>query len=1561
MKRRRGIKPLSVLLATVLFLASSVSFGKLPFARASAPATDLIISEYIEGSSNNKAIELFNGTPNTVDLSAYSVELYSNGGTTPGNTVTLSGTLDSGSVYVIANASAVTGILEKKNITSTVTYFNGDDAFVLKHDGNIIDSFGQVGFDPGSAWGSGTFSTVDHTLVRKSSVTAGDSNSSDAFDPTVEWDVYDKDTFTYLGSHTMDGFGGGEPQDTIKPVITHTPLTTAPAGNSLDITCQAADNIAVSAVKLYYRIKGQTEFKSLNMSLADGLYKATVPKEDLTVTGLEYYLEASDGTNVTTAPEDYTVPYEVNVLDIDTVGPEVSGLTPANGASTGENLRPVISAQYSDRSGIKVSSVAMYLDTVAIPGDKLTVSETGVTYTPDTDISLGKHTARLVVSDNSPTLNQTEVTWDFYVGQVEYNLYFGGFHSHTNLSDGTGTPDDAYTWARDEAKVDFLAITDHSNSFDNDTDYTKSAEWKLLRETADKYNDPGKFVAIGAYEMTWSGSTGGWGHINTFNTDWFETRNHSTMDLKAYYALLAQNPQSISQLNHPGPTFGDFADFGYYTPAADQVVNLIEVGNGEGAVRSSGYFPSYDYYTRVLDKGWHLAPTNNQDNHKGKWGNANTARTVVLAPSLTRENVYDAMHNMRVYATEDENLQIKYTVNGQQMGSFLNNPGQLNISINLTDPDATDQIGKVSLIVDGGKVADSKTFDTNTATWDLTLDPQYTYYYVRVDEADRDIAVTAPVWTGEVVPVGISKVDVSQDPQIVNQSVDITATVYNNGTTPLSNVKVEFYKNAVAPENKIGEQTIAAINPAGIENAKITWTPTEPGNYKLYAQAVIPVDGVDKSFTASTTLEAANEADLVKVVIDGGHQNQYVSGDYPGKIVTLTSMLKAKKIMLVQNPDELTAADLQNAKVLIITDPQSKDNAAKSLTKSNFTDAEIQVIKDFVNSGGSLIITSRADYDDKGITDSSYESSKQGNQVLAAIGSNLQFNDDEVIDNTSNGGQNYRLYFDDYTSAKYHLTDNIPSNETYSAYSGCSVIPKEGGNANAVDWLVKGHDTTETMDSDLQNDATAVTKGNVNALAAEILPNGSRVIVAGTTFFSDFETAVLDNAYSNAKITDNIINWLTEPKPAVLKTIADVRVDADHNGVPDLLGQRYAVEGRVTAESVGVGSTNAFFDVIYVQDATGGLTIFGVSNRVIPLGAKVRITGKVGQYEGDSQIQISNENTDVEVLDATPLLVEPKVLSTLETMDESNEGWLIKTEGEVKQIGNGNGDNSLYIDDNSGEAKVYLNGYIGDGTTNPDTLGHWDSTINVGDRVSVIGLASQDAAGHRIRVRNSAEIVKLSGGPGVPNPPEYQSVSANNAKIVTITFNDDLAKASPDLDLKSAIQFAANGTDFTSLGANDTVEINGKTLVVTFANDLSGNLNKIQIAGGTLKGIDGDILESSVTTEAFDATIDECFIATASFGSKFQPAVVLLRHFRDQFLLTNALGKAFVSFYYHYSPPIAKFIAGNEILKFITRVLLMPFVMVVYLLFHPVLLLFILGAISIYLVRRFRKRAGFVG
>ncbi len=178
--------------------------------------SDLIISEYIEGGSYNKAIEIYNGTGAAVDLSQYEVEAYFNGSLTPSQTEKLSGTLENGATYVLYNGQAADAIKAKGNLeNSSVINFNGDDAIVLKKNGEVIDSFGQVGVDPGTNWGTDV-KTADMTLVRKNTITSGDTNPADAFDPAMEWEGYDKDTFSYLGAHGENSTPG-EGEETPSP------------------------------------------------------------------------------------------------------------------------------------------------------------------------------------------------------------------------------------------------------------------------------------------------------------------------------------------------------------------------------------------------------------------------------------------------------------------------------------------------------------------------------------------------------------------------------------------------------------------------------------------------------------------------------------------------------------------------------------------------------------------------------------------------------------------------------------------------------------------------------------------------------------------------------------------------------------------------------------------------------------------------------------------------------------------------------------------------------------------------------------------------------------------------------------------------------------------------------------------------------------------------------------------------------------------------------------------------------------------------------------------------
>ncbi len=191
-----------------LVLAVTVLVCALAGAQSAAAASpDLFFTEYIEGTSNNKALEIYNGTGLPVNLGTegYNVQMYFNGSATAGLTINLTGTVANGDVFVLANSSANAAILAQADQTNGSGWFNGDDAVVLRKGTTVLDVIGQVGFRPATEWGTGLQSTADNTLRRKGTIMAGDANGADAFDPSVEWDGFATDTVDGLGAHTIVG------------------------------------------------------------------------------------------------------------------------------------------------------------------------------------------------------------------------------------------------------------------------------------------------------------------------------------------------------------------------------------------------------------------------------------------------------------------------------------------------------------------------------------------------------------------------------------------------------------------------------------------------------------------------------------------------------------------------------------------------------------------------------------------------------------------------------------------------------------------------------------------------------------------------------------------------------------------------------------------------------------------------------------------------------------------------------------------------------------------------------------------------------------------------------------------------------------------------------------------------------------------------------------------------------------------------------------------------------------------------------------------------------------
>ncbi len=226
------------LLSVVAILASASLFGQ-----------SLIFSEYIEGSSNNKAIEIYNSSTSTINLANFTIVQFNNGasrssGTRFALTFTNPTLLLPGSTYVIANSSASAGVTSLANLTTTnsVMNFNGDDALAIYLASDVtgttiaggaveIDIFGRIGTDPGTEWGTLLQSTADNTIRRKSTIYSGVTTNPAVFTPSDEYDGFATDVFSGLGSHTM---GTTYAVNTTLPARTYTDITVNGAGITVD-------------------------------------------------------------------------------------------------------------------------------------------------------------------------------------------------------------------------------------------------------------------------------------------------------------------------------------------------------------------------------------------------------------------------------------------------------------------------------------------------------------------------------------------------------------------------------------------------------------------------------------------------------------------------------------------------------------------------------------------------------------------------------------------------------------------------------------------------------------------------------------------------------------------------------------------------------------------------------------------------------------------------------------------------------------------------------------------------------------------------------------------------------------------------------------------------------------------------------------------------------------------------------------------------------------------------------------------------------------------------------
>ena len=1097
---------------------------------------------------------------------------------------------------------------------------------------------------------------------------------------------------------------------------------------------------------------------------AAGIYTLTIPASIIDACGTVIYLSI----DAYTGRGDYFGAYtSAEILD----EPDIGAITPAANSQTGANKRPVISAEIINAG--ENATVTMTVNGEAVAA----VYENGIlSWTSAEDLADGR--VSVVVTVTRADGKTASKSWSFTVGEAQYELYFGQMHSHTTYSDGSGSLESALSYIGslpESANVDFVAFTDHSNYFDNSSSVNPEGAlydmslagsnsqnlWSAYKGAIADFNaSQSKVVAIGGFEMTWSG---GPGHINTFATPGIVSRNNSTLNnktadagMKAYYALLSQaeGVDGISQFNHPGTTFGNFSDFAYWDAVIDSRVHLVEVGNGEGQIGAGGYYPSYEQYTMALDKGWHLAPTNNQDNHKGKWGNANDARDVVLTDDFSEEGIYEAIRAYRVYATEDKNLEIGYTVNGMLLGSVISEvPEKLDFEVTLFDPDSADSISKVEVIVNSGKVA--HTWDTpaelSEGLLTATLAPDYSYYYLRVTQGDGDIAVTAPVWVGEILKLGISSVECGTSTPVTGEELTISTTLFNSETSAAT---VKSLTYTVGSQVLAVDNTGYSIPASGNTTLTFKYTPDTARVMKVTVTAVVELEGVEYTFSMDVELDIQDASKLVYIGIDASHYNEYVNGNYKdsmGNFSNLAAGYSVRAVTLNTSEDLIAACSNDKYVALILTAPSRRLAAAQSDPKV-YTAAELEAIKSFNANGGTVILAGWSDnyenYDVIQSDSSILHMAAAQNEVLSALGSSLRIGDDATYDDVrsaADGVDKWRLYFNTYgdnfltAGVEYdaeHPYDRMYT-EVFSHYGGATVYTVDGTLPATVSPVVFAHSTTYSVDvdkdglggSDIPKYTYAEGDDRLMVMAMEELEGQGLIIVSGAAFMSNFEVqATIEDSgseknYSNYRICENLVAHLN---PTVITDIAEVQAQKDE-------GVKYTIEGIVTSNASGFDKDTAFFDCIYLQDGTAGINAFPVAGN-FKIGDKVRITGTTSSYQGERQIAVSEIELISEGYEVAPTQITAKELN-----DGSKLGSLVTMSGTVESFEYANGlVQTIMVKDAEGSmGRVFIDGYI---TTSYDV-----ENLAVGAQITVTGLASYDNSfdgpAPRIRIRDRKDVV----------------------------------------------------------------------------------------------------------------------------------------------------------------------------------------------------------------------------
>lgn len=501
-----------------------------------------------------------------------------------------------------------------------------------------------------------------------------------------------------------------------------------------------------------------------------------------------------------------------------------------------------------------------------------------------------------------------------------YPLYFGLLHAHTDLSDGLGPVEEAFSHAAAEG-LDFFAVTDHSNSLTEE-------EWSRLRTAAAEATTEA-FLALPGYEMTWP-ETMQLGHIAAFGTPGFLSREQPEFSgpstaLEAYYQALTQIPGAVGMLCHPGDYYGTFHSFGHYRWEYDRQLALLEVVSGK-----DGRF--YDAYTRALDAGWHLAPAATQNTHDGIWEDGSGVRTVVLAESLTQQDLLEALRQHRAYATEDPDLHIYFDLDGELMGGTLSRADRPEVTVQAWDPSG-EAIGTLEVVSQGGQILAREELTEHDVFLTLPVPAGLRYYFLRITQPDGDVAVTAPVWVEGFENMGILDFTPDTAAPVQGDPVNLILTLFNDEGTDFLLEEVVLSADGEAVFTLTSPGTVA---PGSTLALSIPYTHPISGETVLRAQVRGRVRGEGRSYDQSLTLRFRSGAEVTGILVDGSHENAGLD-----TMERLCALAEEAGLDLTLVTEDLP----RGGQLLVIPDPREP-----------LEDAFLADARAFAENGGTLIL-----------------------------------------------------------------------------------------------------------------------------------------------------------------------------------------------------------------------------------------------------------------------------------------------------------------------------------------------------------------------------------------------------------------------------------------------------------------------------------------------------------------------------------------------------------------------------------------------------------------------------